>query len=363
MVLTFIDNTREFITMKTGKTLTELAMELERQSEQKKDFISDTRCLEMTPKGELALENGNTQEFPVTDHAHTQIGARLDIPAKYYNRMRHEAPALLAANVNEWFASKPERRMVRTLDGEIRAFLSDRYRRLDNFDLASAVLPILAEMGEGIRIVSTELTDSRMYIKVINERLELEVKEGDVVQAGIAISNSEVGLGALKVEPLIYRLICTNGMIAQDHSQKRYHVGRSADEGEAYELYRDETLKADDRAFFLKVQDTVRAAVDVTKFTTIVERMQESAEQKIEGNPVKAVELVSERFGFSKEESGGVLQHLIQGGDLSAYGLLNAITRTSQDVENYDRATELERDGSRVLSLPASTWKSIALAK
>ncbi len=40
----------------------------------------------------------------------------------------------------------------------------------------------------------------------------------------------------------------------------------------------------------------------------------------------------------------------------------NAITRTSQDVDEYDRATELERDGSRVLSLPASTWKAIAKA-
>jgi len=141
--------------------------------------------------------------------------------------------------------------MVRTLDTEVRAFLSNRYRRLDNFDLAEAVLPILAEMGEGIRIVSAELTESRMYIKVINERLELEVKKGDVVQAGIALSNSEVGLGALSVEPLIYRLICTNGMIAKDYSKKRYHVGRNADEGEAYELFTDETLKADDRAFFL----------------------------------------------------------------------------------------------------------------
>ncbi len=229
--------------------------------------------------------------------------------------------------------------------------------------MAEAVLPILAEMGEGIRIVSTELTDSRMYIKAINERLELEVKKGDVVTAGIAISNSEVGQGALKVEPLIYRLICENGMIAQDYSKKRYHVGRNAEEGEAYELFRSETLKADDRAFFLKVQDTVRAAVDVVKFSTIVERMREATEQRIEGNPVKAVEVVSDRMGFSKEESNGILQHLIQGGDLSAYGLLNAITRTSQDVDDYDRASELERDGSRVLSLPASTWKEIALAK
>lgn len=350
--------------MKSGKTLTELAMELERQSTAIKDFIASTEVLEMTDTGELALDSDTHQEFPVTDHAHSQIAARLDIPSKYYNRMRLSAPNLLAANVNEWFHSKPERRMVRTLDGQARAFLSDRYRRLDNYDLAEAVLPILAEMGEGIRIVSTELTDSRMYIKAINERLELEVQKGDVVQAGIVISNSEVGLSALKVEPLIYRLICTNGMIAQDYSKKRYHVGRSnAEEGEAYELFREETLRADDRAFFLKVQDTVRAAVDVAKFSMIVDRMRESTEQRIEGNPVKAVEVASNHLGFSKEESSGILQHLIQGGDLSAYGLLNAITRTSQDVDNYDRASELERDGSRVLSLPASTWKAIALAK
>ena len=112
--------------MKTGKTLTELAMELERQSQSVKDYIADTRVLEMTPTGELALENDTRHELPVTDHAHSQIAARVDIPAKYYNRMRNDAPALLAANVNEWFHSKPERRMVRTLDGQMRAFLSDR---------------------------------------------------------------------------------------------------------------------------------------------------------------------------------------------------------------------------------------------
>ncbi len=349
--------------MKSGKTLSELALELERQAESKKDYIASTEVLEMTDTGEIALDGDTRQEFAVTDHAHSQIAARLDIPAKYYQRMRSSAPQLLAANVNEWFHQKPERRMVRTLDGQVRAYLSERYRPLDNYDLAEAVLPVLKEMGEGLKIVSTELTESRMYIKVINERLELEVNKGDAVQAGIVISNSEVGMGSLKVEPLIYRLVCTNGMIAQDHSQKRYHVGRNAEVGEAYELFRDETLKADDRAFFLKVQDTVRAAVDITKFTTIVERMREAKEQRIEGNPVKSVELLTKSFGYNNEESSGVLQHLIQGGDLSAYGLLNAITRTSQDLEDYERATALERDGSRVLSLPASSWQEIAMVK
>jgi hypothetical protein len=209
---------------RTGKTIRD-----------KKDFIASTEVLEMTDKAEITLE-GNAP-LSVTDHAHTQIATRLDIPAKYYARMRSQAPELLAANVNQWFHQKPERRMVRTLDGSMRAFLSERYRRLDNYELAEAVLPVLKEMGEGLKIVSTELTEAKMYIKVINERLELEVKQGDVVQAGMVISNSEVGMGSLKVEPLIYRLVCTNGMIAQDHSQKRYHVGRNAEEGEAYELF------------------------------------------------------------------------------------------------------------------------------
>ncbi len=348
--------------MKTGKSIVELAIELERQSKAKADYIADTRVLAMTDAAELAINNDSHEELTITDHAHTQIAARLDIPAKYYNRMRIEAPHLLAANVNEWFQSKPERRMVRTLDGLVRAFLSDRYRRLDNFDLAEAALPILSEMGQSIEIVSSELTGSRMYIKAINRRLKMEVKKGDVVQAGVCITNSEVGLGSLKVEPLIYRLICLNGVIAQDFATKKYHVGRVADEGEAYELYSDETLKADDKAFYLKVQDTVRAAVDVAKFGQIVNRMQAATEQKIEGNPVAAVSVLSEKFGYSSEENSSILTHLIQGGDLTAYGLMNAVTRTSQDLNNYDRATDFERDGSKILSLPAATWKAIATA-
>lgn len=36
------------------------------------------------------------------------------------------------------------------------------------------------------------------------------------------------------------------------------------------------------------------------------------------------------------------LRHLIAEGDLSGYGLVNAVTHYSQEVEDYDRATEFE---------------------
>ena len=350
--------------MKSGKSLVELATEIQRQAEGKRDFVADTREMTLTPQGQLEMDVNDTQvTVDVTPHTHGQIAQRVGIPAPYYKRMQAEAPQLLATNVNTWFNDKPERRMVRTLDGNARAFLSDRYRILDHYEILEAVLPVVGEMGEGIDIVSTEITDNRIYLKVINKRLELEVKKGDAVQAGFVISNSEIGMGAVRVEPLIYRLVCLNGMIAQDYSQKKYHVGRAAaSEEDAYELFSDETLKADDQAFMLKIRDTVRAAVDIAKFTTIVDRMRDATEQRIEGNPVKAVEVTSKTFGLSQGEHSSVLTHLIQGGDLTAYGMLNAITRTAQDVESYDRATELEAVGSKVLSLPQATWREIAYA-
>lgn len=41
------------------------------------------------------------------------------------------------------------------------------------------------------------------------------------------------------------------------------------------------------------------------------------------------------------------------------YGLSNAVTRHSQDVKDYDRATALEGIGYNILSMPARQWSRI----
>jgi hypothetical protein len=250
--------------------------------------------------------------------------------------------------------------MVRTLDGNARAFLSDRYRRLDNDELAAVIFPVLSEIPD-VRIESCELTERRMYIKAITPRTQADVKVGDTVQAGVVISNSEIGHGALKIQPMIFRLVCLNGMIAAE-ATKRYHVGRQVDSDDAYEVYRDETMQADDQAFFMKMADVVRAAVDETKFNAIVQQMRDATETPKMADPVGAMEKLSKRFDFNEGEQRSVLTHLIEGGDLTAYGFLNAVTRASQDVESYDRATELEEVGGAVLAMPAREWGNLVAA-
>lgn len=361
--------------MKTGKSLQELAAELERQKEVKRDFIAPTTELKMNveipmpladekPKPELKIEVNGHGAFDIGDTAHDQLANRLGIPRKYYDRMVTEAPHLLTENVNHWMAKEPEKRMVRTLDGTMRAFLSSRFRPLDNFELAEAVLPVLLKQN-GLRVESSELTEKRMYIKAVTDKLTFEVKRGDVVQAGIVISNSEIGHGSVKIEPMIFRLVCLNGMIAADASMRKYHVGRgNGDAGDlAEEFFRDETRNADDRAFWMKVRDVVNGAFNKDVFERIARRMQESVDAEIVGDPVKVVEVVQRQFQLNDGERSGILTQLIKGGDLSQYGLVNAITRHSQDVQNYDRATELERMGGQVLELPKSDWQEIANPK
>lgn len=350
--------------MKAGKTLQELAIELDRQQAVKKDMIVDMGALSMdTGEAGLALQvtGGNmAAQYGINDIAHRQIGQTLKIPALYYDRMRAEYPELLAQNVNGWFSRTPDtKRMLRTMDGTARALLSDRYRRIDNFEVASAVLPIISGM-DGASVESCELTDSRMYLKVVNPRVTAEVKKGDIVQAGIIISNSEVGMGSVNVSPLVYRLVCSNGMIAQDGAVRKYHVGRANEGGEDFSIYRNETIEADDKAFLMKLEDSVKAAVDQARFAAIVDKMREATEATMEAKVVpQVVELASKEYGITEAEGKGILGHLIAGGDLSLYGLANAVTRQAQDVESYDRSTELEATGYKIITMAPALWRNL----
>ena len=78
------------------------------------------------------------------------------------------------------------------------------------------------------------------------------------------------------IQPLICRLVCSNGMVINDAKTRRNHVGRAATSEEDFSIYSNETLLADDHAFVLKIKDTVRAAISEARFAQAVSRMRES---------------------------------------------------------------------------------------
>ena len=353
--------------MKTGRNLQEVLVELNRQNQAKQDFISPAQGMRLREDGhtfEINHLTTNQQEvFGTTSLFHRQVASALGIPAKYYDLMQAQKPELLAENVNSWFADKPSSYMVRSMDygaGQVaRALLSERYRRIDNMEIATAVLPLFAG-NDQYEVMSCEVTENRLYLKVVNHRLEMEVRKGDIVQTGVMISNSEVGLGAVSIQPLVYRLVCTNGMVVNSMGERRTHVGRAAKALEdSFNIYTDETLEAEDKAFMLKLRDTTMAAIEEARFAQIIGVLEQSHGAKITGRVQDVIELTGKAYDLNQPEQDSILNYLIKGGDLSLYGLSNAITRASQDVESYDRATALEGIGWQVATMPAAQWKEL----
>lgn len=359
--------------MKTGMTLTQLATELERQRDVKRDYIADSRLMRMEPDGRsLVLDNKHT--FGINNLAHEQLAGRLEVHRSFYDRMLDKHPDILAYTVNELFQREPKQSMVRVLDDKVRAIKSDSFRPLDNYDLADAILPTLQEAGA--EIVSCELTERRMYIKALCPWLDRELPppEGAVMGQGhtiflrkvigaISIGNSEVGYGSIYVDPGLFERQCTNMATFRGEGYRKIHVGKAkgADD-EISEYLSDSTKRLEDAAVWAKVRDIVKATMDGRVIDKIVAQATAARNDAITGDPVKLIEVFSKKNGLSEVERGGLLRHLTQSGEMTRYGLQWAVTRLAGEVEDYDRASDLERLGGQVIELPRADWTVLARA-
>lgn len=365
--------------MKPGRDIVELAKEIERRRQSARDFVADTRHMRMstfhpagTEEAVIApqLQIGEALSLPVLPHAHGQIAQHVGVPKPYYDKMLREAPELLARNVNHWFHNTPAKRMVRTLDDATRAFLSDSYRPLDNHRLFEAVLPPLLQRD--LEVVSCEVTERRLYLKVVDKRINRDIPSGrhmgdgthtifDTASPAMVVSNSEIGDGALSVSTGIWTKACTNLAVFAERSKRTRHVGSKIDIGdELYAMLSDDTRRKTDDATFAQITDVVAHAFDEVAFEALVAKVGEAAKDQIDADPVAVLEVTAKHFGLNEGERGGILQHLIRGGDLTRYGLHAAITRTAEDLADYDRASQLEVIGGNVIELDRTQWRTLA---
>ena len=364
--------------MKQGKaSLIELAQALEDEHARKLDFVADTRHahLSLTDTGPM-LDVEDVGEFAVRPFAARQICSRLKVPARLYDLLE-QGTARERAALEEVIAARwhehPEARMFRAFapdggqPGVLRACLSDRYRRMDSLDLLMNVLPVLQQAGE-LRVASCEVTERRMYLKVVFPDIVAEPVIGDVVRAALCISTSEVGSGACRVENMVERKICANGLIVGT-ALNRFHIGRRQDAG-VLDVLSDEALAADDQALWLSVRDVVASALNRENFDAAVDALNESTRKPVENVP-GAVEVLGQKLKLDEEERQGVLAELIKGDPLldkhslraTQYGLIQAVTSFSQrDSVSYQRASEIEGLAGDLLHMPAREWRAVAKA-
>jgi hypothetical protein len=357
--------------MKAGKSLIELANAITYQRNHSKDYIVPISRLnaEVTNSNSLALTftNGVKHSMPLNSWSSSQVASYTDIPKQYFDRIQMESPELAASNINHGLSKRSENtqeaRLIRTIDGNVRGFLSSRYRILDSYDMLEAVLPTAQK--HSLDIISSEITDRRLFIKFLSPTLMGEVQKNDVVQYGLTISTSDVGAGSIRVEPLIYRLVCLNGLISNT-AVRKYHVGKNNEENEAFEIFSDRTKELTDAAFWNQVKDIVEASLKPENFTREIDRLKQAVSLSITNFDLpEVIELSMKAVGITGEDNKNSLLAALasgnEGAGLTQWGLINAYTRVAQaDRLGYEESIQFERAAGKILELPKRDWARIA---
>ncbi|WP_010474771.1 DUF932 domain-containing protein [Acaryochloris sp. CCMEE 5410] len=345
--------------MLQGLSLDALANEIQEQAQLKQDFAVESQQIQMTPQGDRLLVPKLGLDLLVNDMAHRQMGASMKIHRKYYLQMLHNAPDLLATNVNYWLQRQGQRtHVLRTMEGTARAFLGGGYGIVDHEHLLLPLLLKLRELDDDLEVLSTGLTENRLFLKLAFPKLEGEIRKGDVIRSGVTICNSETGLGGLNTFQANFRLVCTNGMTRMERGM-RFSIRHSGQRHELGEIL-DPDVAAEKVERFLEHFNEAR---DEAAFQTTLEQMRRATQQSVEVSADVLLENARQHFGLTLDEQKNALENILMEEDLTQYGLMNAFTATAKQVHSYARASELEAMGSKILNLSPHNWRELATAQ
>ena len=351
--------------MNQGISLSELAARIEQAAETQQDLLSPAKQLEVIVAGDqVGVDIKGHAIVEPTDVAHQQLAAHLSIPKIYWDRLREKDPELLATNANRWLRESPETRLLRLQDGHLRAYVSDSYKRLDHPIALRETLEAVSAADTKVQCLSSNLTGfgERLDLKLLFPEVHGEVKEGDVLRAGIAISNSETGGGSFAVQPFLYRDFCTNGMVFGRtniaEAVRRRHAGARLTEVN----WQNDTLEVEAELLGKQTRDLVATVASQEALDKLLEPCRRAAETAPVEDPEAAIKVLAKEYRLSDSERSKALINLIEDRDLSLWGVTNAVTKLANDSESYARSTELESLGSQLLTMQLRDWDRVRLA-
>lgn len=365
-----------------NKSLEETIKAVQGLRDQKVDYVLPANKLRMDDDGKFYVdENGEVFQtsshyskvgFKVNDHADKQIASKLGIPYSYYSKMGELMPELKAHNVNQWLARNEYSYMVRTYtdptlqnNGTVRAFVSDSYKSIDNYDLMTLALELVTkaneEHGWGIRVDKCSLSDTNFYMKFIvpgvRERLQNGLQNftdpnggkfggigfGDGIISGFIIKNSEVGSGSLVVAPRVNILACSNGMIWEKDAYKRIHRGVKVDTGVVSAKTRSLAFELDKSILTDKITEICSPDYLLNKISEIEQMVKTKLEE-----PAAFIGNACDKFKYTDEEREGIFKMYMMQTSGTMFDVAQAITSFAHNL-SADRKYKMESD---VVSLP-----------
>ena len=116
--------------------------------------------------------------------------------------------------------------------------------------------------------------------------------------------------------------------------------------------WREDTRRAEMHLITKQTRDTVATFLDTEFMIAKLNEIARDAGVPIM-DPTITLEHVSTKCAYTEAEQKTILSHFISGGDITAGGVLHAVTSAAQTLEHPDRAGHLEATALEAMALAA----------
>jgi hypothetical protein len=214
---------------------------------------------------------------------------------------------------------KTERWLLRAKGETLRAVLTDRYTPIDNRMLLRC---LHRSLPSHLKVQWMALDEESFHLRLFDPTCVIEVENGDPLMAGLHISNSEVGKRSVTIDAIVFRQVCSNGLI-------RLIKGKS--------LMQQRHIAVAPAHFVTLLQRAMQQGISASQ--EYLEQMALSAKQPINDVESEMKKLVSD-WHLSQafvEQVEGCLLNEERAYQNRLFGLVNSLTRAAQGLDAEHR--------------------------
>lgn len=267
---------------------------------------------------------------PFSDHAFSQLCAKLGVPVRYMKKCieKGELP-LVQDNLNTWLNKEDKDLLIRIYDDRIRGVLSSRYSVLDTPDIITSLHGVVNT--DEFEVKNYFLNEERFHARLVNK--EPMKVNGEDLFSGLQIDSSDVGRNNLTVQFLVYKQVCTNGLILPKLNGtvfQQKHIGITTQEfsnrlREGLEVVPELIAQAEE----VITKNKGTKSYSKKDFEDLLSRIKDQTLLS-KDSITKLEEIVKTKYDFNR------------------WGVINGITEIAQDF-TLDRRLELERYAGSLL--------------
>jgi len=297
------------------------------------DYV-ETRDMSMDER--TGLVHIKKKKYSLTDHSSGQVCRHFNIPKAFWkNILDNEARAYLFNKFSYEINTAYYLRCRKGQGGNpdtMRAVLSDRFVPLDNRFILEQLKTFFDQNKSDI--VNFDLNDWSMHFRFIMNDKVLDLSNGhpDVLNAGVHLSNSEVGLMSTNIDAMVFRQVCSNGAILKFEDKsflKQAHQGYP--EENFAEAYKESIWDA--------VEYARIAYKNIKKSKDIVIKKDEDIDKRF--IPLEKSKKYTDDFINS-------MRNDFKKSDRTLYDLFNVMTEKSQEL-SWDKRINLEKIAGTLL--------------